>query len=228
MSGERDGDEAGALRANILFVLPDVLNARAEQIAAHVDSLLTNALLSPCERPGVVVMQDGDGARELMDGLQFSCASRPPLRLPLEEIVVRYVESVERLRSIPGVRLAAHGESVTAANEAAETLFQVDASAAVQHAWVLRGQYGPTLLVVSCADEVELSRLVASLVQVPAATIYGTPLDRPHALRLAQQLSHRCARISSRLLDSRTIAAGERLYDDLHRFTRGIGGIATS
>ncbi len=164
---------------NPVFVLPGALRARGDEIAGGLAQSVTLGVGQFCTNPGVAV---GVGVDAFADELAGRLGAVAPGEMLYPGIGERYEAGIAGLDRTAGVELltgdARAGTPVCALTTAAVFM---------QREQLAEEVFGPSTLVVSCADHDEMLQVARRLPGQLTATVHGDDGD-PDDLALASQL----------------------------------------
>lgn len=164
---------------NPVFVLPGALRVRGDEIASGLAKSVTLGVGQFCTNPGVTV---GLGLDAFADELAGLLGDAPAGKMLYPGIGDRYAAGVDDLDRTHGVELlagaATPGTPVCALTTAAVFIANENLAEEV---------FGPSTLVVSCADPAEMLQTARRLPGQLTATIHGE-LDDVQDVELARQL----------------------------------------
>ena len=164
---------------NPVFVLPGALRARGDEIAGGLAQSVTLGVGQFCTNPGVAV---GVGVDAFADELAARLGAVAPGEMLYPGIGERYEAGIAGLDRTAGVELltgsASAGTPVCALTTAAVFM---------QREQLAEEVFGPSTLVVSCADDDEMLQVARRLPGQLTATVHGDDGDSDD-LALASQL----------------------------------------
>lgn len=182
---------------NPLFVLPGALRERADQIAAGYIASVTMGVGQFCTNPGVVLGLRDENLQRFIDATAKQAAAAAPGTMLHKGIAGAYGSGVERIRATSGVKQLA--VSAAAANsgkcEAACTIFTTDAANLRRHEHLMEEVFGPSSIIVDCADVQQMYELARDLDGHLTATIHGTDADLAEHAELVHILQKKVGRL---------------------------------
>jgi NADP-dependent aldehyde dehydrogenase len=144
---------------NPFFVLPGALAARNEAVArGFVDSLVLGAGQF-CTNPGLVMAIEGDALDTFIETARTALAGKAAQTMLTSGIHANYVNGVERLCKVAGLEKVGQGEQATQVNQAQGALFVCDAETFLSNHAIGDEVFGPSSVVIRCADEAQLLRV---------------------------------------------------------------------
>jgi len=180
--------------ANPVFLLPEALESRAEQIAAGLHASVTLGVGQFCTKPGLIFLRKGNGTSVFTEKLVHLMQSTPPGMMLTANILASFEVGLERLRSTSGVRklAAVRGNE----GQAGAALFLINADTFLENAEELGGElFGPCTLVVECASHEEVLAAASRLQGQLTATIHGQPDELNYYQDLIAILRRKAGRV---------------------------------
>lgn len=173
---------------NPVFVLPGALAESGARLGAEFVASLTNGVGQLCTSPGLVLLADGPGADEFVAAAVAAVGAAPGAPMLNAGIAASFAAGVERLTGTEGVRLAASGDTVTAACPGDPHLFVTSAERFRADRELQEEVFGPSSIIVRAADPAELVALAGALEGQLTATVHAAASDRATARPLLNQL----------------------------------------
>ncbi|MEK7474994.1 MAG: aldehyde dehydrogenase (NADP(+)) [Candidatus Coatesbacteria bacterium] len=181
---------------NPVVVLPSALAGGAAGLAESLCGSVTLGVGQFCTNPGLVFVLEGPGTDAFLAALAGRIAATPPAAMLTGAILAAYVAGVERMAAVPGVTVA--GRAATAPDrprrEGAAVVMAVSGAVFLATPVLREEIFGPSTLVVRCADNDELEAGIAALPGQLTATVHGTEPDvasRPGLVSLLRDRSGR-------------------------------------
>lgn len=170
---------------NPVFILPGAI---AERSAALVDGLHASATLGVgqfCTNPGLIVLQRSAAAEELIRNLAAKLAATPEAPMLTAGIQKNFSAHTAARARQPGVKLAAHAKASGPCG-AAPIWFETDALEFLGNPALSQEIFGPSSLIVWCANDAEMLTVARQLEGSLTATLLvgtiGTELSQQAAL----------------------------------------------
>lgn len=182
---------------NPVFLLPGVLKERAAQVAEAYVGSLTMGVGQFCTNPGVVFGLKSTELGSFMDKTAELVKAWQPSTMLHGGISSAFDSGVERLASLPGMRVAAKSETPakSGASQAAATVFITDMKTFSQNETMREEVFGPTSVVTYCETKEDLECLAESFDGQLTAAIHGTVEDLKEHARLVRILERKAGRI---------------------------------
>ena len=181
--------------ANPVFVLPDALATRGEEIAKALAASVTLGSGQFCTNPGLTFV--AAPAEAFLARLGALLAESPPGTMVHTGIKQAYDEALGVAAALPGVTLAAraqgHGSSPT--TEAQPALLLTDTAAFSSQDRLADEIYGPVTVAVRCGSPDELLAAARSLRGHLVATVHATQRDLVENAELLRVLTRKAGRI---------------------------------
>ena len=154
---------------NPVFLLPGALRERGAAIAAGLAQSVTLGAGQFCTNPGLVVGLRNEGLSDLLGETARAVSRTPPGVMLTAGIREAYRQGRTRLENTAGV------ERETGASDAA--VFSTRAETFLATPALAEEVFGPSTLVVACADPAEMEAVAHGLDGQLTATVHGTPQD---------------------------------------------------
>jgi 2,5-dioxopentanoate dehydrogenase len=181
--------------ANPVFVLPDALATRGEEIAKALAASVTLGSGQFCTNPGLTFV--ADPAEAFVSRLGALLGESPAGTMAHAGIKRAYDEALTHMGALAGVKVAARAEGRGAhpSTEAQAALVVTDGDTfAAQHR-LGEEIFGPASVAVRCRSEGELLAAAAQLRGHLVATVYATERDLAGNPRLLPVLARKAGRI---------------------------------
>lgn len=182
---------------NPVFLLPGALKERAAQVAESFVGALTMGVGQFCTNPGIVFGLKSAELGAFMDKTAELVKGWQPSTMLHGGISGAYDSGVERLASVPGMRVAAKSGTPASAeaSQAAATVFITDMKTFSANETLREEVFGPTSVVTYCESKADLERLAESFDGQLTAAIHGTVEDLKEHSRLIRILERKAGRI---------------------------------
>src|SRR5512146_164361 len=163
---------------NPVFVLPEALQARAQQIANGLFGSFTLGVGQFCTKPGLVFLPRNESADALVAELVALVNKGSTSPMLTAGICKSYKSGIESRQGNSRVEvLAQAAASGSGPVDVAPVLFQVDASDLIKDPALEREIFGPTALIIRYSDREELATLASGLEGQLTATLHGSDAD---------------------------------------------------
>ncbi|MEO8027726.1 MAG: aldehyde dehydrogenase (NADP(+)) [Bryobacteraceae bacterium] len=180
---------------NPLFALPGALEARGEAIADGLAAAVNLGVGQFCTCPGLVVAVESEALEQFAGKLRDRFGLGVPGTMLTPQIARSYREAVSRIDSMDGVRTTRPQNGSVGESEALPALFETTARAFLEHEELGDEVFGPSTILVRCANDSELRDVASNLNGSLTATIHGTPADLEDHRSLIFLLSRKAGRL---------------------------------
>ncbi len=183
--------------ANPVFLLPDALATRGEEIAKALAASVTLGCGQFCTNPGLAFVAPSDAAGGFVARLGALLAESPAGTMVHAGIKAAYETEMLAVAAIPGVALAARasGHGPNTATEAQAALLVADAPVVAAHERLGEEIYGPVTLAVRCSSKEELLSAARRLRGHLTATVHATERDLAAFPELLPLLARKAGRV---------------------------------
>ena len=183
---------------NPLFLLPEALERRAEQIAEGLFQSFTLAAGQFCTKPGLVFAVDGSGFRRLSATLVGLVRNSLPATMLHRGIFDAFQQAVESVKQLSGVEvIRAETPGAAEKTQAAGVLLVCGEDVLRQHRVLAEEVFGPATVLVRCRTAASLAATVEGIGlggQLTAA-VHGTDADLKACRPLLALLERRVGRL---------------------------------
>ncbi len=164
---------------NPVILLEGALATRGSAIAEGLYGSVTLGVGQFCTNPGLVLLPDNQAAAALADDLRARLAEHSAAPVLNEATCAGYGEGLRRLGNAPGVEtlLEYSGTNGASGFEAGPALFRVSASDFLANENLHEEVFGPTTLLVTCADAREMDRVLGALGGQLSVTVHADEND---------------------------------------------------
>ncbi|TDW67616.1 NADP-dependent aldehyde dehydrogenase [Novosphingobium sp. PhB55] len=179
---------------NPVILLPEALAARGSEIATSFVASLTLGAGQFCTNPGLVLAIEGQGLDQFVEAAASELRGAPAATMLTSGIHEAYGAGTALLADHPAVATVARG-LVGGINQGQAGLFVAKAADFLVHDALQTEVFGASALVVRCADEAELRRVLEHLEGQLTAAIHLDKDDTDFARRLLPILERLVGRI---------------------------------
>lgn len=162
---------------NPVFLLSGALKQNAEAIATGLHGSVTLGVGQFCTNPGLVFVENGDGAKDFLQKLASLIGGTPAGTMLTADLCASYRAGVEKFSKTGGVNPAARVDADAGAGkaQAGAALFVTDAETFLSNHSLMDEVFGPSTLVVECSSRAQMLAAAHALEGQLTATIHGTP-----------------------------------------------------
>jgi len=181
---------------NPMFILPQALSMRGDEIAEGFKQSVTLGTGQFCTKPGMVFGINGPALAGFVKKASELIGQSPAATMLHEGIARAFAAGVENVAGIDGVRCTARGVGQKAnESQASAVLFETEAERFLGSDTLRQEVFGPAALVVSCGSAEQLEEVARSLEGQLTATIHGTADDLARHGRLVEILKNKVGRL---------------------------------
>jgi len=182
---------------NPVFIFKGALEQRGEEIAAGLHGSVTLGVGQFCTCPGLIFVEAGEAADRLKSKLAGLMAATPPATMLTSGLCAAYQRGVSKFSQKSAVRIMARVSTDSNAGPAqgGAALFSIGAEAFFEDASLMDEVFGPSTLIVECADRAEMLTAVHRIEGQLTATLHGTPEELASAHELVDGLAAKAGRL---------------------------------
>jgi NADP-dependent aldehyde dehydrogenase len=180
---------------NPVFLMPNALAARAEDIAQKFVGSLTLGAGQFCTNPGLVFGIAGPSLDKFLAAARAAVEATAAATMLTPGICKAYQKGVARLASTPKVEKVAEGAAQNGPNQGQAALFVADAAAFTSDESLSEEVFGAASLVIRCPDIAAMRTMAEKLEGQLTATIQMDKADTAEARTLLPVLERRVGRI---------------------------------
>ena len=180
---------------NPVILLPAALAARGNSIGKNFAASLALGAGQFCTNPGLVLVLDGSGFSDFMEGAALAVAATPAMTMLTPGIHAAYQRQTAAIAQCDAVELAAGGLASTGPNQCEVKLFSVDAAAFLDDPTLQQEVFGAASIVIRCADQATLQDVIHHLEGQLTATLQMDDADLDLARALLPALEKKVGRI---------------------------------
>jgi 2,5-dioxopentanoate dehydrogenase len=162
---------------NPVFILPNALQQKPEDLAAGLHASVTLGVGQFCTNPGLVFVERGSAANAWLQKLESLMAATPPGTMLTAAICSAYRNGLEKFARTPGVRRMTGVKTEMEKTRAGAALFVTDGNIFLENHHLMDEVFGPSTLVVECDSREQMLAAARQLEGQLTATIHGTPED---------------------------------------------------
>lgn len=180
---------------NPVFVLPGAMRERGPAIAEGLHASFTLGVGQFCTNPGLVIVPTGPGMDEFKNKLVELVSATPAGTMLTRTIWQNFNAGIEAFKSVHGVVELARGRTEQGPNRASAVLLATDAEHFLRDPSLGKEVFGPSTLLVFCADMGEMVRVAESVECQLTATVHASQRDWSEASELIRILERKVGRL---------------------------------
>lgn len=180
---------------NPVFVLPQAMQQRKEQIAQGFASSVTLGVGQFCTNPGLLIHEDRAGASEFTKELEVFFSKSSGGVMLTRGIHRAYQEGLSHHKALEGIQQLVVGTVTGEINTARPVLFKADSDTFSKTPELAEEIFGPTSVVVETHSREEMLSIARDLSGHLTATVHGTEEDLAGYKELIEILEQKVGRI---------------------------------
>ncbi len=175
---------------NPVFVLPEALESRGEEIARGLAGSVTLGVGQFCTNPGLTILDRSDAAERFLATLGESVSATPAGTMTTDGVRAAYVAGLGAFLATDGVVTVGRGEG-----EPAAAVLSTDAATFARTPSLAHELFGPATLAVRYESRAEMLDFARSLGGQLTATVHGTERDLAEYADLLAVLRRKAGRL---------------------------------
>ena len=179
--------------SNPVFVLPEALELRAEEIAAGLYNSFTLGAGQFCTKPGIIFLSEGEKQKQFAAKLKALVGQALPFCLLTPGIGSAYRDGVAARKTMKVAEVVA--ESAADTSGVSAVIFETDGDSFLREESLGAELFGPSTVLVRHAGKEDAMRLARALEGQLTATVYGTERDLAEFRDLILELEKKVGRI---------------------------------
>ena len=180
---------------NPVLLLPAALAEQADSLGKEFVASLTLGVGQFCTNPGLIIALEGGELERFLASASAALSEVAPAVMLTPGIHGAYENGVERLLQHARVSTLARGADSKGKHCGRGALFSIAARDVLQHPEAMDEVFGPSSMVIRCADEAQLLQVIEHLDGQLTATLQMTAQDEPLAARLLPALERKAGRL---------------------------------
>jgi 2,5-dioxopentanoate dehydrogenase len=180
---------------NPVYLLPEALAARGEQIARDLVDSLVMGVGQFCTNPGLLLAIEGPALEKFRATAHTALTGKPAATMLTPGIHTAFERGVAQLSEISGLTRAACGIDATGPNQARPVFFETSADQFVADHRMHAEVFGPSTVLVVCKDADALVAVTRVLEGQLTATVQADAGDQAVAAKLLPALERKVGRI---------------------------------
>lgn len=180
---------------NPVCVLPEYLKDNTEPFAQQLMGSVVMGQGQFCTRPSLVFLLRNTAGSALQTKLQALCQQQASAAMLTAKIATSYRQQVDMLSTMAGVSLLAEGQGEEIGCHTKTRVFCTNARTFVEQPQLQNEVFGPTTLLIECADITEMQMLLTTLAGQLTASVYASETEQNHVRLLLQLLENKAGRV---------------------------------
>jgi len=183
--------ELGAI--NPVFVMPAAQSARGGDIGTVWAGSLTMGVGQFCTNPGVVILQEGEGADAFVSAAAEALSGVEAQPMLTGGVAKGYQSSTSKVAGIDGLK--AHVRTACEGRKGAPAMFEVSGDDWLAHPELAEEMFGPAGIVVRARDAAQVAQIARGLHGQLTATLQMDSGDTDAARPLVPVLERKAGRV---------------------------------
>ena len=165
--------------SNPVFILPQALQTKMDDIAAGMSGSVCLGAGQFCTNPGMTILLESNESEELISKLAESLGNSPAGTMVHSSIKNGYEKELNAKLEASGVELVARSSATTdnPATAAQPALFRISFANYKENPELNKEVFGPCTFVVTCKDKTELVEFIEGLEGHLTSTVHGDGTD---------------------------------------------------
>lgn len=180
---------------NPVFILPEALKEKGEEIAAGMAGSITLGVGQFCTNPGLSFVQKSDDLSKFYNQLKLKISESPAGVMLTPDIKKAYDKGVERTLGIGNVEEFSVGLNGDSPNAGTPRVFKTSIENFNQHEDLSEENFGPSSVLVEANSKSEIIEAAKNLCGHLTATVFGTDKDLEEYKELFDILPKKVGRI---------------------------------
>jgi len=183
--------------SNPVFILPEALNTRMDDIATGMSGSICLGAGQFCTNPGMTILLESAESEEFISKLADNLAASPAGTMVHSSIKSGYDKELSAKLEAAGVELVARSSATTdnPATAAQPALFRTTFANYKENSELNKEVFGPCTFVVTCKDKNEVEELIEGLEGHLTSTVQGDGQDFENYGNLLNLLEKKAGRL---------------------------------
>ncbi|MBT1705648.1 aldehyde dehydrogenase (NADP(+)) [Chryseosolibacter indicus] len=180
---------------NPVFILPEALSQRGEQISSELAASITQGVGQFCTNPGLVLVEESEGStafKKRIKNVFGDITSGVMLTHGMQE---NFSRGVERLQKVEGVRVLATGKNAGDGYQGIPSLLETTANTFLNEHTLEEEVFGPSSLIITAAKREDLMAVANKLSGHLTVTLHATENDLKEFSSLVSVLEQKAGRL---------------------------------
>ncbi|MEY3498490.1 MAG: hypothetical protein RL308_159 [Bacteroidota bacterium] len=180
---------------NPVFILPQALNERAEEIANGLAASITMGVGQFCTNPGLSFIQKSDSADKFYKQLNHRISEVPAATMLTPDMKKAYDKGIQKTLGVSQVEEFAVGLEEKTPNSATPRIFKTTIANYFENEDLSEENFGPSSVLVEALTKEDILKAAGNLVGHLTATVFGTTQDLAEYKELFDILELKVGRI---------------------------------
>lgn len=179
---------------NPVFILPEILALKGEDIARTLAASNTSSAGQFCTNPGIMIAQEAGDTKKYYDAFSSVIRQTPSSRMLTESIFNSFENSMENVSGKKDIKVAAVAED-NSNGKARAHMFITSGENFLNDRQLWEEMFGPSSVQVTAKNNAEMMRIAGSLQGQLTATVWGTDNDLKSNIDLIRLLELKAGRL---------------------------------
>lgn len=179
---------------NPVLLMPEALNNQAESLADAFIGSLNMGCGQFCTNPGVLVAMKGEGLNRFLDTVSTGIVEQPAQTMLTPGIQQAYQAGQDKVAAQDGVELVGKGAEASA-YQVQTFVYKVSAEQFILNPELEEEVFGPCALIVECASDDEMKRVLNGLHGHLTSTVHAEAADQALTSEMVNILTDKVGRI---------------------------------
>ena len=162
---------------NPVFILPQALNEKAEEIANGLAGSITMCVGQFCTNPGLSFIQKSESADKFYKQLNLKISEVPAATMLTPDMKKAYDKGIQKTLGVSKVEEFAVGLAENTPNSATPRIFKTSIANYFENEDLSEENFGPSSVLVEALTKEEILKAARNLVGHLTATVFGTADD---------------------------------------------------
>jgi 2,5-dioxopentanoate dehydrogenase len=179
---------------NPVFILPEILAEKGEEIARALAASNMASVGQFCTNPGIMVAQEAGDIKKFYDEFSKVIKTTPPAPMLTQPIFNSFEKSMHEVSDKKGITVAAISEDSNNANARAR-MFIASGENFLNDKQLWEEMFGPSSVQVTAKNNAEMMKIAEALPGQLTATVWGTDNDLKNNVELIRLLELKAGRL---------------------------------
>jgi 2,5-dioxopentanoate dehydrogenase len=179
---------------NPVFILPEILAQKGEEIARSLAASNTASVGQFCTNPGIMVAQQAEEAKKFYDEFSKVITKTPSAPMLTKPMYNNFEKSMHEVSAKKQITVAAVSEDGNGANARAR-MFISSGENFLNDKQLWEEMFGPSSVQVTAKNNAEMMKIAEALPGQLTATVWGTDNDLQNNIELIRLLELKAGRL---------------------------------
>lgn len=180
---------------NPVFILPEAMRERGEQISAELAASITQGVGQFCTNPGLVLIEESEASALFKSKLKNVFGGIASGVMLTRGMLDNFSRGIEKLKKVEGVNILATGKHVGEGYQGVPSLLETTATTFLKEHSLEEEVFGPSSLVVTTGRREDLMNVAKNLSGHLTVTVHGSEADLKEFSQLITILEQKAGRL---------------------------------